>query len=199
MSDTQQTTREKILEASLRLFSEKGYIGATTKDIAAESGIAEVTLFRHFATKEKLLEEILSKHSFLPTLKDIMPSIKTLPYEEALIEIARGQLASLSLRTGFIKIMHSEIHIYPEKIKKVYHSFIDEMFNTLAAYFDDMQAEGKLRKFDSFLAARAFFGMFFSYYTTANIFMFKKYSPAETEILIKEYVSFFVEGTIRRN
>ena len=198
MSEAQQTTRKKILETALHLFSEKGYLGATTKDIAAETGIAEVTLFRHFATKENLLEELLLKHTFLPMLKDIMPAIKKLPYEQALIEIARSQLASLSLRTDFIKIMHSEIHTYPEKIKKLYHSFIDEMFKTLAAYFDEMQAEGKLRKFDSFLAARAFFGMFFSYFTSANIFMFKKYGPDETEFLIREYVGFFVQGTIKK-
>ena len=47
-------TRDKILEAALFLFSKKGYLGATTKEIAKEAGIAELTLFRHFASKEKL-------------------------------------------------------------------------------------------------------------------------------------------------
>jgi AcrR family transcriptional regulator len=181
----------------LRLFSEKGYLGSTTKDIASESGIAEVTLFRHFATKDKLLEEMLSTQTFLPTLRDIMPSIKKLPYEEALIEIARGQLVSLSGRQNFIKIMHSELHLYPEKLKKIYHSFMDEMFQTLADYFDDMQAKGRLRKFNSYLASRAFLGMFFSYFTSSHIFMFRKYGTAETEELIREYVSLFVRGTLK--
>ncbi len=56
MSDGQLPTRERILETSLRLFSEKGYLGATTKEISAESGVAEVTLFRHFPSKESLFQ-----------------------------------------------------------------------------------------------------------------------------------------------
>src|ERR1700690_1252996 len=180
MSDGQLPTRERILETSLRLFSEKGYLGATTKEISAESGVAEVTLFRHFSSKEALFEEMLSMYSFLPTLKEIMPSISNMPYEEALVEIASGHLEILGRRSNLIKIMHSEVHIYPEKIRKIYFTYIDEMFRTLAAYFDEMQKAGSLRQLDSFLAARAFFGMFYAYFASANIFMFKKYNPDET-------------------
>lgn len=198
MSDGHLSTRARILEASLRLFSEKGYMGATTKEISAESGIAEVTLFRHFPSKERLFEEMLSTYTFLPALKEIMPTIRNMPYEEALFSVAQRLLERLYLMRDLIKIMHSEIHIYPEKIRKMYHSFIDEMFKTLAAYFDEMQKKGTLRPFDSIMAARAFLGMFFAYFTQTSIFMFKKYRPDETESLIREYVRFFVQGTMRR-
>ncbi len=195
MPEVHQTTREKILETALRLFSQKGYLGATTKEISAESGVAEVTLFRHFSSKESLFEEMLSTYSFLPALREIMPSIKNMPYEEALVEIASGHLEVLSRRADLIKIMHSEVHIYPEKIRKIYFTYIDEMFRTLAAYFSEMQKKGFLRPFDSFLAARAFFGMFYAYFASAHIFMFKKYNPNDTKRLIREYVGFFVRGT----
>jgi AcrR family transcriptional regulator len=95
MPEAQQTTREKILESALHLFSEKGYLGATTKDIAAESGIAEVTLFRHFAAKENLLEEVLMTYTFVPALKEIIPAVRKMPYEAALVEIARKFLEVL--------------------------------------------------------------------------------------------------------
>jgi len=71
-------------------FQKKGYLGATTKDIAAESGIAEVTLFRHFAAKENLLEEVLMTYTFVPALKEIIPAVRKMPYEEALVQIARN-------------------------------------------------------------------------------------------------------------
>ncbi len=196
MADGQQSTREKILEAALRLFSQKGYLGATTKEISAESGVAEVTLFRHFSSKEALFEEMLSTYSFLPTLKGIMPSIKKMPYEKALEEIASGHLEVLSKRANLIKIMHSEVHIYPEKIRKIYFTYIDETFKTLAAYFDDMQEKGLLRRFDSILAARAFFGMFYAYFASSHIFMFNKYNSSDTRRLVREYVGFFVQGTL---
>jgi AcrR family transcriptional regulator len=199
MSEVQHTTREKILEAALRLFSQKGYLGATTKEIASESGVAEVTLFRHFSSKEALLEDVLTSYTFLPALKEIIPSVANLPYEEALAEIAKGFLITLDLRQDFIKIIHSERHLYSEKLLKGYHSTINEIFVTLAAYLAEMQKNGILREFDCFLGARAFFGMFFSYFTQSSFLMFKKYGPDETDLLIKEYVGFFVRGTIRED
>ena len=44
-------TRQKLLEATLELISEKGYLGATTREIASLAGVSEVTLFRKFEKK----------------------------------------------------------------------------------------------------------------------------------------------------
>ncbi len=52
-------TREKLLEATVRLFAEVGSRGATTRRIAAAAGVNEVTLFRQFGTKENLLRQAL--------------------------------------------------------------------------------------------------------------------------------------------
>lgn len=52
-------TRERILGAAVRVFAEHGTRGATTRRIAAEAGVNEVTLFRQFGTKEELLREAL--------------------------------------------------------------------------------------------------------------------------------------------
>ncbi|HLT21647.1 MAG TPA: TetR/AcrR family transcriptional regulator [Thermomicrobiales bacterium] len=54
---------ERILEAALRVFAESGYRGATTRRIAAEAQINEVTLFRHFSTKEALIVAALERHA----------------------------------------------------------------------------------------------------------------------------------------
>jgi len=182
------TTREKILETALKLFSEKGYLGATTKEIAKEAGIAEVTLFRHFASKEKLFEEVINKGSFLPAL---------MPYEDALIRIAGRFLEILHLRKDLIKIMQSEFRRYPEKIHEIYHAFIDEIFRTLASYFNDMQKKGILINFNTESGARAFLGMFFSYFNAQELMMRKKYRDMNTDTTIKEYVKIFARGTLK--
>lgn len=56
-------TRQRILSAAHRIFSAEGFRGATTKRIAAEAGVNEVTLFRHFPSKEQLLGAALDWHS----------------------------------------------------------------------------------------------------------------------------------------
>lgn len=190
-----QTTRERILEAALKLFSRKGYLGATTKEIAREAGIAEITLFRHFPSKEKLFEEMINSYSFLPALKGLLPEIAGMPYKKALTEIAERFLETLSSRKDLIQIMYSEMHRYPEKIHKIYHTFMDELFKTLASYFEEMQGKGLLRKFDSEFAARAFLGMFFSYFIAQEFKMRKKYRD-DSEKTIKEYVDIFITGTL---
>lgn len=56
MSDT----HDKILEVTARIFAESGYLGTTTRRIAHEAGVNEVTVFRHFGSKDALIREALT-------------------------------------------------------------------------------------------------------------------------------------------
>lgn len=53
----------QILDAALEVIIERGYAGATTKEIALKAGINEVTLFRRFGSKAKLLEAIVEQEA----------------------------------------------------------------------------------------------------------------------------------------
>lgn len=55
--------RERLLQAAVRVFEESGSRGATTRRIAAEAGVNEITLFRHFGSKSALLSEALAEAS----------------------------------------------------------------------------------------------------------------------------------------
>jgi AcrR family transcriptional regulator len=59
-------TRQRILEAAERVFARDGFQGATTREIAREAGVNEVTLFRHFRTRDDLLRETILCHSISP-------------------------------------------------------------------------------------------------------------------------------------
>ncbi|MBF0329367.1 MAG: TetR/AcrR family transcriptional regulator [Nitrospirae bacterium] len=192
------TTREKVLAAALQLFSAKGYLGATTKEIAKLAGIAEVTLFRQFSSKEQLFEEVLNTYSFLPKIKSLIPEIEKLPYEEALALIAMRFLETLKSRIEMIRIMQSEMSRYPEKIHKIYNSFLDGIIKTLALYFKSLQDAGALKEFNTEYAARAFMGMFYSFFSAQEILLGKKYRKADLELVVKEYVNIFAGGTVKK-
>ncbi|BFM38236.1 TetR/AcrR family transcriptional regulator [Synechocystis sp. LKSZ1] len=53
-----ELTRELLLKAAITVFSTDGYVGATTREIARVAGVSEVTLFRHFQSKERLLSAV---------------------------------------------------------------------------------------------------------------------------------------------
>ncbi|MEU6118932.1 helix-turn-helix domain-containing protein [Streptomyces sp. NPDC047117] len=50
-------TRQKIADAALRLFLERGYDAVGIREVAAEADVAVTTLFSHFASKEALVFE----------------------------------------------------------------------------------------------------------------------------------------------
>jgi len=49
----------QLLDAALSVFSRKGFKGTTTKEIAAEAGVAEAVIFQHFPSKEALYNAVL--------------------------------------------------------------------------------------------------------------------------------------------
>jgi TetR/AcrR family transcriptional regulator len=51
--------RAQLIEVALTLFSEKGFDGVTTKQIAAAAGVTEAVIFRHFPTKQVLYQAVL--------------------------------------------------------------------------------------------------------------------------------------------
>ncbi|NPA32845.1 MAG: TetR/AcrR family transcriptional regulator [Aquificae bacterium] len=60
MGEKRSDTKDKILEAALKLFSRKGFRETTVKDIAKEVGITEGAIYRHFHSKDEIIQELLS-------------------------------------------------------------------------------------------------------------------------------------------
>ena len=54
-------TKKRILVAAELVFSRDGFQGATTREIARQAAVNEVTLFRHFRTREELLRATLDQ------------------------------------------------------------------------------------------------------------------------------------------
>lgn len=51
--------REQILEAATRVFAEKGFRRATTREVAREAGVSEGTIYNYFEDKDELLIAIM--------------------------------------------------------------------------------------------------------------------------------------------
>lgn len=62
-------TQLKIMDATMTLIIEKGYSGATTKNIAALAGVNESTIFRRFREKKEIVLAALNLPEWNPGLK----------------------------------------------------------------------------------------------------------------------------------
>lgn len=53
-------TRDRVARVALQLFVERGVDGTTVRDIAAAAGVAEGSLYRHYASKEALAWDLFA-------------------------------------------------------------------------------------------------------------------------------------------
>jgi len=105
------SVRDQLLEAAARLYAEAGYRGATTRRIATQAGVNEITLFRHFGSKDALIREAIARagSSIEP---QALPDPPRDPSRE-LKEWARAHIAALRKRRSLIRTCMGEIEEHP--------------------------------------------------------------------------------------
>lgn len=104
--------REQLLQAALKVYSTSGVRGATTKRIAQEAGVNEVTLFRHFGSKDALLQEALA-HSARAIFESGLPPVPADPAAELLV-FARNHYTALWEHRELIRVAMGEFADHPE-------------------------------------------------------------------------------------
>ena len=105
------SVRDQLLEAAARLYAEVGYRGATTRRIAMQAGVNEITLFRHFGSKDVLIREAIARAgSFIES--QALPEPPRDPSRE-LKEWARAHIAALRKRRSLIRTCMGEIEEHP--------------------------------------------------------------------------------------
>ena len=74
MTEKELSTEEKILISASKVFTEKGFSGTRTRDIAEEAGINLALLNYYFRSKEKLFEQVM-KAKIVLLFGQILPII----------------------------------------------------------------------------------------------------------------------------
>jgi AcrR family transcriptional regulator len=105
------SVREQLLDAAARLYAEAGYRGATTRRIAVAAGVNEITLFRHFGSKDALIREAITRAGTSSSPQSL-PDPPRDPARE-LKEWARAHIAELRERRSLIRTCMGEIAEHP--------------------------------------------------------------------------------------
>jgi AcrR family transcriptional regulator len=86
-------TRQRLVRAALELFTGEGYHATTTPLIAKKAGVAEGTIYRHFRSKQHLLNELYrAAGRWAVRLVKEADALKVGPREK-LAELGRGLVA----------------------------------------------------------------------------------------------------------
>lgn len=134
-----EETRERIMSVALQLFSKEGYIKATTKQIAVESGVNEITLFRHFGNKENLFHETLEYYVEEMHLESEIGRLTSQDFEKSMCEIAADYLEFCKRNKNFYQIQMR----LPDDMKKFVKLKLSRgVKKELLKYFNHLKEEG---------------------------------------------------------
>src|SRR5580658_6996329 len=93
---------ERLLEAAARIFARDGLSGATTREIARAAGVNEVTLFRHFHTKENLVSAVAERMCGSVSGEQFRPS----PLSDKSVEWMESLQGVSAILAGFAKVYY---------------------------------------------------------------------------------------------
>jgi AcrR family transcriptional regulator len=192
-------TRERILERSLELFSEKGYRAATMRDIAAAVGVRPGAIYNHFESKEEILQTLLNDlmESALINLFGGMedPEIHR-KGKSILAKIATTfKLISFDPRNeALFRLMMQEL-FRNERIRELYHEhFYQRNVKKLSALFFQMMQEEMIRSSDPLMLANEFFSPLFFYQMQVVLLKLDGKSTSSAVTLFEKHVDLFWES-----
>jgi AcrR family transcriptional regulator len=201
MSDAHQdqkpdTTRGRIINAAAAIFASEGYARATTRQIARESGLSEMTLFRHFGSKQNLFAAVLEQYAIRPDFEALLSENLSGDYAEDMLKIGRFVMRIMFERREAVKMMLCESAHFPE-LREVLGQVPRQLRDMIAAYLRTRIEAGDVHPRDPDMMAQAFLGFFFSYMIALGFFDQAMSLDSSEENLMTEFVDLFVQGTRR--
>jgi AcrR family transcriptional regulator len=186
-------TTVRILDATIKILDKEGWEGATTRRIADEARVNEVTLFRKFKTKKLLLEAAKNRcaNNFLEELEMILKIDEDCDIQTYLKTIWKNASKMIDERTNLIRISMEEVRgvAFEEKVlPKISKMILDN----LSDYFKNQIDKGIIRNIDPEVAALNIFSIVFQ----MNI-MWKIYGqspPVEEERCMENFMDIFMKG-----
>ena len=155
--------RHQILAIAVSLFSQKGFRGTTTKEIALAAGVSEAMVFRHFATKEDLYAAILDHKAcasgrFEPA-EMAADAIERKDDRAVFESLALGALNHHEHDPEFQRLLlHSALEKH-ELAQMFFDQVVRSVYDFLGKYIRERQREGAFIEIDPAIVVRCFIGM----------------------------------------
>jgi AcrR family transcriptional regulator len=151
------TTRERILEAALRLFADQGFKATTVKQIELAAGLSAGAggLYRHFSSKQELLEatvqwQVAANRELVEQLaaagpsdtgprSDLRPDLRS-----ELTVVARSGLARLETEQGLTRLLLRDLKDHPRALALAGEGDIEPVLTSLAGFLRSRDSAGQV-------------------------------------------------------
>lgn len=167
----EKTTKEKIFEAAVDLFAQKGFDATSMREIAEVVGIKKASLYSHYKSKDEILEKIV-EHPLARVMTIGQAEVET---EELIVTMGVDDFIDLSGETftkwiedpgmeKIFRIILIELYHNPQ-VKKFYLELWDAAYTFWESNFSIMMKHQLIKPYDPKVLAMEFISFFQSAFT----------------------------------
>jgi TetR/AcrR family transcriptional regulator, biofilm operon repressor len=199
---TDVNTKERILQAAIDLFAKQGYDAVSMRDLAAAVGIKAASLYKHFASKEELLECIFQAY------RDLMQHSNEI--DDALLAQPETLSPQQFLTASFQSFKDMILSPHLLKITRIitmeqtrntsvrdffFSEMIEKPITQLTEMFSYMQQCGRISQHDPAFLAKTYHAYIISLYYT-NTFLMAEVDLEQVENEMLAFINFFCEALL---
>ncbi|WP_134702951.1 TetR/AcrR family transcriptional regulator [Ammoniphilus sp. YIM 78166] len=193
--------QRRIMEASIKLFSEKGFHAASTSEIAKEAGVAEGTIFRHFKTKKDILislvAPLVTRFAAPLILRDVKKIMESgLPMDQLLKWLYQNRLSLLEKNWERIRLILQEIQFQPELREIIVDNLIRVVRDWAEVFIAQKIREGELRQLPPLAITRSMVSMIIGYVFFKYILFPEEGMQLDDEKEIETMVDILLNGIL---
>ncbi len=193
MNVEEDVTGKKIIAATFKLLQEEGVQKTTTKKIAVEAGVNEVTVFRKFGNKKALIEA--TKEYYLKELTDKFREIFAFTGDEEIDEYLKINFYGLLVLSdddfSIIKVAMEEVRDVPDR-QLLMVQIIGTIVDKLEEFFKLQIEKGKIREVNPRSLALLTFSILFQSVILSKIY--ENNAPLQSEFYADDFLDILFNG-----
>ncbi len=152
--------RNQILDGAARVFAEKGFHRASTREIARAAGVSEGTIYNYFDSKAGLVVGLMTRLAEVESLGDELSDTMPGDIREFFVATFRRRFARLASQEKLFRAVLPEVLVDPELRETFHQQYVLRIAGLLEQYLQAQVAAGRMRPVDVPLAVRSLQGMF---------------------------------------
>ncbi|KGK86438.1 TetR/AcrR family transcriptional regulator [Clostridium sp. HMP27] len=206
-SEEEITKRQwQIIEAAVKVFSEKGFGQSRTSEIAKEAEVAEGTIFRYYKTKQDLLMGLVIpiivkffRPLVIKSAETIIKNEKDKPIDEVIKDLFIDRLALIEKNFPLIKTVFVEAMYHPELLETIQRDIAPKVIPFISAFVEANIEKGNFRDdIDPSVITRTMISMLMGYISLTGMFpeFFPKKEGKEEDI--KNMVDILLNGILSK-
>lgn len=197
--------QQSIIDAAIKVFSEKGFEGSRTSDIAKEAGVAEGTIFRYYNTKKDILIGLLFpmiskfiKPLVLNSVERIIENKDNRSMEEVIEELFMDRIQLARKNLPLVKTVLVESAYHPELLEPLRNDITPKVITFIESFIDKNKQSGEFRDLTTRSITRTVISLLIGYVVLTNLYP-NIFTSKNDKEQIEEITDIFLNGVINRD